>query len=515
MPATRIAIAADSPETVKAGRIIAEQGGNAIDVAVGCALAASLAEVLMCSLGGSAYLAVKPAGGEAVIIDGGDAMPAVPPASAPAWREADVPYGDGIKVNVGHGSIAVPGMLAALEQAWQRYGRIPWKEVIAPVVQMAKEGVVANSTLAAWLDLAGEPIFSVQAASRQSFFPTGSPIRAGQVYRLPDYDQTLEAIAEEGSRVFYQGHIAAAFEREIQGHGGYLRRTDMAGYRAVVRRPLGIRSAGYRLALNPPPSIGGAMLGSMIRMVDHEWNGAADAAAQTLLLARVQAAMLNLRADETHAATGEWSDQRAAQVLEWAWLKRYLHKRLSPHTLHFSVAAADGAAVSVTMSNGYGSGVTIPGTGIACNNSIGEPELNPAGWFSLGPQQRFVSNMAPSIAWNDQGRVIAMGSPGASRITTTIMQGWANLVHKGLDLQRAVSQPRLHVDLRNGRYVVQHEPGIDLSGLPDDLQLRPFETLDMYFGSFNVASCDAQGRVQAVADTRRHGATYQPSQAEA
>ncbi len=505
MSCTKIAIAADSPETVRAGQIIAGNGGNAVDVAVGCALAASLAEVLMCSLGGSAFITIKLPGEKPVVIDGADAMPEIYSVKAHAWREVVVPYGDGIAVNVGHGSIAIPGMLKALEETWKRYGHMPWKEIMAPVIQMAKEGVAANMTLAAWLELAGKPIFCPQIESRKSFFPTGNPIRENEIFTLPDYDQTLEAIATEGARVFYEGYIAEAFEQEIHSHDGYLKRSDMANYRAIIREPLVISSQNYKLALNPPPSIGGAMVGSMIGMIDSRWDPSLSSDNKTLLFAKAQESMLNLRHEE---AAGNWCDKRAFQILERAWLKKYLDKRMSPNTLHMSIISSDGAAVSITMSNGYGSGITIPGTGITCNNSLGEPELNPHGFFTLKPQERFVSNMSPAVAWNEEGRVIAMGSPGASRITTTITQGWVNLAHNNLDPQASVSAPRLHVDYQDDKYVVQYEPGVNPSGLKQHFQLRPFENKDMYFGAFNIAIRDENGRVEAVADSRRHGATY-------
>jgi len=501
----KIAIAADSPETVRAGQVIAENGGNAVDVAVACALAASLSEVLMCSLGGSAFISIKLPGQEPVIIDGADAMPEISEVKDHAWREAELPYGDGIKVNVGHGSIAIPGMLKALEATWQRFGKMPWKEVMAPAIQMAGEGVAANITLASWLELAGKAIFYLQPESRKSFFPTGRAIRENDIFTLPDYQQTLEAIAAEGSRVFYEGYIAEAFEQEIQSHGGYLKRTDMAGYRAIPREPIIISSQNYKLALNPPPSIGGAMVGSMIGMIDSRWNSSLSPESRSLLFAKVQESMLNLRHEE---AAGDWCNERAFQILEKEWLKKYLDKRMSPHTLHMSIISSDGAAVSITMSNGYGSGITIPGTGITCNNSLGEPELNPHGFFTLKPQQRFVSNMSPAVAWNEEGRVIALGSPGASRIATTITQGWVNLAHNELDPRSSVNAPRLHVDYQDDGYVVQYEPGVNTSSLKQHYKLRPFADRDMYFGAFNIAIRDGDGRVEAIADSRRHGATY-------
>jgi len=264
-------------------------------------------------------------------------------------------------------------------------------------------------------------------------------------------------------------------------------------------------SPGYQTSIRGIYAIGGAMAGSMIGMIDSRWNPGSSPEDKTLLLAKAQECMLNLRHEE---AAGQWCEKRATRILERAWLKKYLDKRLSPNTLHMSIIASDGTAVSITMSNGYGSGITIPGTGITCNNSLGEPELNPHGFFTLEPQQRFVSNMSPSIAWNKTGRVIAIGSPGASRITTTITQGWINLIHKGLDPQMAVDAPRLHVDYQDDRYVVQYEPGVNPGELKRHFKLRPFENRDMYFGALNIAIRDADGRVEAVADSRRHGATY-------
>jgi gamma-glutamyltranspeptidase/glutathione hydrolase len=180
--ATKVAIAADSPDTVLAGSMIAKRGGNVVDIAVACAMAAAHTEVLMCSLGGSAFINVKMPSRAAEVIDGGDAMPQAAAGLKPddaSWRKAHIPYGDGIVVNVGHGSIATPGMLSALESAWQRHGTLSWKEIMAPAIHFAKYGATTNQTLASWLDLAGDAIFSVQKESRECFFPGGNPLRAG------------------------------------------------------------------------------------------------------------------------------------------------------------------------------------------------------------------------------------------------------------------------------------------------------------------------------------------------
>jgi gamma-glutamyltranspeptidase/glutathione hydrolase len=507
---TAVAIASESPYTVEAGAALAEAGGNAVDIAVGAALAATVSESLMCSLGGSAFINLKLPGGEPELIDGADAMPDIPEsaleAGSGAWRQALIPYGDGIAINVGHGSVAVPGMLRALELAWQRHGSLPWVEIAAPAVALAQSGVTANQTLVNWLDMAGRAVFFDQPESRETFFPDGStPLQHGDFYRPPHLAESLELISREGADALYLGDLGKAFAAEIGGNGGYVRREDLAGYRAQVRTPIRLESHGYKLALNPPPSIGGAMLGSMVQLYDLLWSHELTGAERTLVVARIQQTMFSLRHRE---GSGDWSNERMALILEKPWLERFFHKTFSPNTMHMSVATDDGSAVAVTMSNGYGSGISIPGTGIPTNNSLGEPELNPAGYFRIPAGGRLVSNMSPTIVWDDRGATLAMGSPGASRITTTIFQGWLRLAFENMGFEEMVRAPRLHVENIDGDFVVQHEPGIDTALVEEHFRVRGFQQQDMYFGALNIAGCDRDGTLHALADTRRHGAQF-------
>ena len=502
------AIASESPATVEAGRQLAQIGGNAVDIAVGSALAATISEALMCSLGGSAFIAIKNPGQAPELIDGADAMPRIPAQALQdrhrVWKQATIPYGDGISVNVGHASVAVPGMLRALELAWRRHGSLPWAELLEPAVALAKSGTTANHTLVKWLGMAGKAVFFEQAESREAFFPDGeTPLQQGEFYRAPHLDQSLELIAREGADALYRGDLGQAFAKEISGNGGYVTATDLEQYQAQLRRPIILDSHGFSLALNPPPSIGGAMAGSMVRMFDNLWRDDMSEAEKVLAIARIQRAMFSLREQEGSA---RWSDERAALILEKQWLQRFFDKIFSPNTMHLSAATSDGAVVAITMSNGYGSGISIPGTGIPTNNSLGEPELNPAGYFNMPHGSRLVSNMSPTVAWHDDGTTLAMGSHGASRITTTIFQGWRRFAFDGLGFEDMVRAPRLHVEQVAGEFVLQHEPGIDVSLAGEQFSLRTFEAKDMYFGALNVAGCDASGRLHALADTRRHGA---------
>ncbi len=504
MSITRAAIASESHYTVDAGRQIAEAGGNAVDIAVACALAATVSETIMCSLGGSAFIAVKVAGQPPELIDGADAMPATPDGGAgTAWQRAHIPYGDGITVNVGHASIAVPGMLRAVELAWQRHGSMPWRDIVTPALTLARSGLIASHTLVKWLEMAGEAVFFAQQESRDSFFPDGvNPLGSGDFYTPPHLADSLDLIAREGADALYRGDIGRALEKEALSNEGFITMADLGAYQAEVRRPILLNSHGYQLALNPPPAIGGAMVGSMVQMYDSLWQPEMSDAQRALAIARVQQAMFSLRQQEANA---HWGAARAGQILERDWLERYLHKRFSPNTMHLSVATDDGTVVAITMSNGYGSGISIPGTGIPTNNSLGEPELNPAGFFAIPAGGRLVSNMSPTVVWNEAGKTLAMGSPGASRITTTIFQGWQRFAYENMSFEEMVRAPRLHVEWVDGVFTLQHEPGINTSAAGSEFRLRPFDDIDMYFGALHVAGREENGELHALADSRRDG----------
>ncbi|MCB9091533.1 MAG: gamma-glutamyltransferase [Halobacteriovoraceae bacterium] len=507
---TRVAIAADAPSTVAAGVRIAEQGGNAADIALCCAITATLTEVLMCSLGGSAFISIKKPGAEPVVYDGCDAMPTVSnevkEGKKKSWKTVHLEYGDGININVGHGSVAVPGMLKAVEQAWRDHGSLSWKEIVAPAIELAKSGVPANGTMTQWLGVTRKDIFFDQMESRRSFFPDGENcIVRDEIYKLPHYDQTLQYIADEGSRALYEGELAKMFVKEMSENGGFVTMEDLKNYRTIIRKPLMIESQGYQLALNPPPAVGGAMVGSMIQLYDRDWSKDLPTDQSVLNIAKAQQVMFSLRKNETVEG---WDEVKAQAILEKKWLTKYSEKLFSPHTMHISVVTEDGTMIAITMSAGYGSGISVTGTGIALNNTMGEPELSPKGYFTIPTGERLVSNMSPVVAWNKEGKCLAFGSPGASRITTTIFQGWVRFAYEKMKFEDIVPAPRLHLDNEGGEFIAQYEPGVDVSALEGKYKMRPFDDKNMYFGALNIAGKDSEGKMHAVSDSRRHGASF-------
>lgn len=498
---TRAAIAADAPATVAAAQEVAEQGGNAVDIIVAAALAATLAEALMCSLGGSGFLMLQRADGHVELIDGADAVPSGDRRQAHTWT-VDITYGEGIRLQAGPASVAVPGLLRCLESAWRRHGRLPWELLVAPALNLARRGCPVGVTTARWLALAGEGLFGRQDASRACFLPAGRPLQSGEPLVLPGMADSLALIARQGASALYGGELGAHWADCLRECGGLVTLEDLRTYRAEVRTPLRLETAGFQLALNPAPAVGGEALAQLIQSLEASPIARAPVASPAWVRAQVH------------------SQQRLL-----LWRRRQRRWLRGPgSTTQISVVTGEGELASLTLSNGYGSGITIPATGIACNNSLGEPELNPRGFLRAPMGSRLVSNMAPSVARHADGRLLAFGSPGASRITTALGQFWSGYALAGLDPQQAIALPRLHLDQRdpagsagdgsNGpsgspQTVLLCEPGlaIEEAGLLERQrwELQRFEQRDMVFGGIKLALRQIDGSLLALADERREG----------
>jgi gamma-glutamyltranspeptidase/glutathione hydrolase len=226
-------------------------------------------------------------------------------------------------------------------------------------------------------------------------------------------------------------------------------------------------------------------------------------AASVARLVEVQDAVREFRRnrlDELHDRGAE-----VARLLDLASLGDMKEMLRSSATCHTSSVDSDGVGCSVTVSAGYGSGAMVPGTGMWLNNSLGEIELHSGGFHALEPGVRLVSNMAPTIARSRHGSVLAIGSPGASRITTAISGVLVNFIHLGMSLSDAIEHPRLHTEVFNDTPTVSYEPGIDVSAVTG-FDLRRFPDISMYFGGVQASLWDPRAGFFEMADPRRDGA---------
>jgi gamma-glutamyltranspeptidase/glutathione hydrolase len=476
---------------------------------VDCALAAALftmnTQPGVCALAGSAYVTVWNPDAPPVTIDGNVAVPGQGLRDSERGGGASpvtVAYGGGIETLAGPGSVAVPGSLAAIERAWQLFGSARWEELFAPTIKAARNGFPLPSACHYYLGYSGENIFS---RSDDGFFSVHHADRTrkdpGSLIKVPHLVESLEKIATEGARVFYEGELARTISRHVLDGGGALTLEDLQRYEAIERPSLCVNLGDWTIASTPPPAVGGSVLGAMLHacadLPYQEWNR--DALAQ---LITVQRAALDYRkrrldlADDVSAET--------AQLLEAARTGQLLNRWTSASTVHTSAVDGNGIACAVTASTGYGSGEMPPGTGLWLNNCLGELELNRRGLDAGPPGARLPSNMAPSIA-RKKGTVLAIGSPGADRITTALHQFLVNILQFGMSIEDAIAHPRLHVDTSGEEERLMAEPGLDLPEV--DLPVTISPEINMYFGGIGATLVDRENGFLVASDPRREGGT--------
>ena len=471
--------------TEAAGRAV-EAGGAVVDAAIVAALTAMCTEPGICAPAGGGFLTISVPGSSPVVVDGYMSYPGLGFEGHASSRRVTMTYGGGVTTLVGAGSIAVPGVFAGLEEASDMFGVLPWRELMQVVADTVEPGFPLGEAAWSYLTHAGEPIFSEDPVVREALFDGDRLRETGELVSIPGLADSLRHIGDEGARTFYEGDLAREMITDIEARGGRLTMADLASYRAEIREPLEVDLRGWSLWLNPPPAVGGATvalaLGELARSAEPGpgvWTDALIAA-------------FTARRDEFETAPDP--DNAVARALGRAGLR-------SPSTISVSASDSEGGAVAGTFSAGYGSGV-IPGTtGLMMNNALGEIELMPVAIDDLEPGGRMMSNMAPTVGRRGED-VVAIGSPGADRITTAIFSTIASLVD-GLDLAAAIDHPRAHPEFHDDGVRIAVEPGLDIG--EGGHSVRSFADLDMFFGGVNGTAIQ-DGRLTAHADVRRSGA---------
>jgi gamma-glutamyltranspeptidase/glutathione hydrolase len=502
--ATRLAVAAPNPDAVLAATDVALAGGNAVDAAVAAMVVAMVTEPGVVSPLGGAFVALATPSGEQLVVDGNVEMPgrgAGRERFGAGMREVTTTYGGGLTLSVGHGSVATPGAVAALGEAHARYGRVPWREVLAPAAAVCRTGYRLGAAAGSYLAITGEEVFGWDPQTRSALTrPDGTFVQPGDLVRSPDLADALEALATEGPSSLYTGSLGRAVAADMDARGGLVTAADLAAYRPVVRPGLGTRVGTWSLSTNPPPAIGGPVLAAMLRLVVDSPGGLGD-------VVDVQRRVLAYRAEHLDRA----ADLEVAGRELWDLVRdRGVHGLpTSASTAHVSVVGGDGTACAITASSGYGSGATVPGTGLLLNNCLGEPELNRSGVHALAPGTRLASNMAPTTGRSDDGAVLAVGSPGADRITTALLQVLLAYCVGGRPLQDAIDAPRVHVRL-DPEPALEHEE--DVAGAAEvaaalGLPAHAHPANHMYFGGVGAALLGRDGSLQAAGDPRRAAAT--------
>jgi len=266
-----------------------------------------------------------------------------------------------------------------------------------------------------------------------------------------------------------------------------------------VRRPLLTDIAGWRVASNPPPAVGGTVLAALLAAFREQPANVRDAGSLERLVA-VQRAVLRYRRGRLDLSDDIEGDAR--ELLAAVRAEDFPAGFVSAATVHTSAVDDAGNACAITASSGYGSGEMPEGTGLWLNNCLGELELNRRGLEAGPPGRRLPSNMTPGAARNGRS-VLAFGSPGADRITTALQQFLLAYLREGRSLEDAIALPRLHVEVHDNGDQVAIKPDLDLPAI--NLPVRRFPDAHMYFGGVAAAACPADGTFEVAADPRREG----------
>ena len=459
----------------------------------------------VCALAGSAYVSIWKPGDAPITIDGNVAVPGMclPGETRPTAESVSMDYGGGIETLVGVASVAVPGTPAALHLASQRFGHIEWRDLLGPVIRATRAGFPLSAACHYYLKYSGDIIFGHSEDGHGALHDSeGNLLEVRSNIVVPHLADSLTALAQDGSRVFYEGEIAQVFTDHIQNGGGFLTMEDLQCYEPLLRDSLIVGLGDWKIATNPPPAVGGVVLAAMLLAFDRQpvtqWD---DDSLQLLL--RVQQTAMSYRKRELDLS--EDVPQAAARLLELARSGEMLSRWSSGSTVHTSVVDDDGLACAITASSGYGSGEMPPGTGLWLNNCLGEIELNRKGLDAGPPGKRLPSNMAPSVV-GSADRVLAIGSPGADRITTALHQFLINYIQLGHKLSDAVAHPRMHLEIDGADLNIAVEPGLHLPDL--GIPVTRYPEIGMYFGGVVAALYDSANGFAAAADPRREGGTF-------
>lgn len=483
-------VAAGHPLTAEAGARILRDGGNAVDAAVAAALASFSLESALTGLGAGGFMIVGGPGIETSVIDFFVAAPGLGDHElTDQLVPVEVNFDESTTqvFNTGAASCGVPGTAAGLAMALDLYGSVPMAALTAPAARLAREGAPLNRQQAYVLRIL-EPIYTATPEAREIYAPDGRILGEGDVFRYPDLGDALERYGAEGATALCSGEIAARVEEYIVGRGGTLSVEDFNAYEPIIREPASASYRGTELLTNPPPSAGGLLISYSL-----------------LLLDRMDSAGPEQIAEAMAAANEARDDEFAERLGEEGFAGRFLEDRLGS-TTHLAAMDSNGLCASVTCSNGTGSGMVVPGTGIHLNNMLGEEDLNPRGFHQSEPGARISSMMSPSlILENDQVRA-GIGSAGSNRIRSAVLQTTLNLL-SGVGPQAAVDAPRIHLEAG----VLQAEPGVDEDALERieaaGQEVFRWNERNLFFGGVQVVTRDPDsGKLDGAGDPRRGGA---------
>lgn len=456
----------------RVGAYILKAGGNAVDAAVAVGFALAVTLPYSGNIGGGGFMMVHEAKtGQDFALDFREMAPGH--ASRNMYLDAHGNVIDGQSLFTPL-AVGVPGTVAGLTHALQRWGTMPLAKVMEPAILLAEHGYPVSETLAEVLERTRKTT-GRWPATRAIFWKDGAPLKRGDLLVQEDLAESLRLIAKEGAGAFYHGAIAEKIAAEMARHGGLITMDDLARYKAVERAPIRGTYRGYEIVTMPPPSSGGVLLVEMLNMMEH-WPLAQWGHNSAQSMHHVAEAMKLAYADRSKylgdsdfvkvPVAGLTSKAYAAELVKKIHDRTTLPSRtVGPgnplpyednNTTHYSVmdAAGNMVAVTYTLNTYFGSGIVAAGTGILLNNEMDDFSAKPGVPNVYGlvggeanaiqPDKRPLSSMTPTLVLKDGKPWLVTGSPGGARIITTVLQIVSNAIDYGMDPAEATAARRFH-----------------------------------------------------------------------
>jgi len=494
-------VVTEEPLAADVGLAVLKAGGNAIDAAVAVGFALAVTYPFAGNIGGGGFLLARFADGRTAFIDFRETAPRAATRDMYVNAQGQVSQ-DSV---AGWRASGVPGTVRGLELAHQKYGHKPWAELVEPAVKLASSGLPVSYALATSLH-------NDEHSALLSQFPESKRIFLGVQYGdqlvQPELAAVLKRIRDQGARGFYEGETARKLASAMQAHGGLITLEDLKDYRAVEREPLRGRYRDCEIITAPPPSAGGVGLLQMLGMLEgsgYEKSGAGSAAS----IHYVAEVMRRFFADRSeYFGDPDFYKVPVKKLLD----PRYIASRrasIDPEhatpseqirpgnltayegseTTHYDIIDHEGNAVAVTytLNNGYGSGVTVPGLGFLLNDEMDDFAAKPGeeNMFHLvqgeanaiQPGKRPVSGMTPTILLRDGKLFMVLGAPGGARIPNAVLQVILNVVDFHMNIQDAVDWPRFHHQWMPDQLYVEQGISPDTIAILRGMgyQIAPFE----------------------------------------
>ncbi len=514
-------------EASKIGRMIIEQGGNAVDAAVAVGFTLGLVEPNATGLGGGGFMTLRSAEtGKIEFINFRECAPAA--ATPDMWQVDSEGNVIGDQNMNGGKAVGVPGYVAGMVYALENYGTMTLDQIVAPIIELAEKGITVTPTLSGDMNNCYDTLMLYSESGKiflKDVDGMQMPYDIGDTFKNPEYAKTLKLIAEKGADVFYKGEIADAMVAATQKYGGLMTKEDLANYQVEVMEPVHGTYRGYDIYSSPSPSSGGTIVLEILNILENF-----DLPSMEQDSAEAQHLMGSAFA-MAYADRGEYmGDTKFVDVPIEGLIDKDYAKKLSDKidmntamtnvlpddpwmfehqdTTHYSVADKDGNMVSVTCTvNGYfGSSVAVDGYGFILNNEMGDFEVGADHPNSIAGGKTPLSSMSPTLIMKDGQPVAAIGSPGGTTIIATVAQICSNLIDHGMTMQEAIDAPRI----KGFR-----DTTLDYEGRFSDETIKEMEAkgwtmnvsddFNRSFGSVNAVRYAEDGTLDGGADPRRDG----------